>query len=409
MPQKYSETFRARAVRMVLDRLEHDDAPSRYVVIKETAPRLNIAVETLRRWVEQAEINAGKSPGVSSDAQAEIRRLKRENSPTEAGQRDSEVGLSFFRRRARPPHDEMIAFIDLYRDQFGVEPICRTLGATECGFITSRGYLAAKTRPASDRAIRDAQLIEVIARIHQDNYSVYGARKIWHAMAREGWQIGRDQCARLMRAAGLVGVVRGRCPRTTVSSKAADARPDLVNRCFTATGPNRLWVADITYVRTTSGFCYTAFITDVFSRRIVGWATRATMRTEALPLEALEHALSTAKDRALDQLVHHSDRGSQYVSIRYTEHLAEAGVQASVGSVGDSYDNAMAETVNGLYKAELIYARPAWPSVTEVEFATMNWVHWWNHDRIHESLNYRTPVEIENAYHQTHESSPALV
>lgn len=183
---------------------------------------------------------------------------------------------------------------------------------------------------------------------------------------------------------------------------------DLVNRCFTATGPNRLWVADITYVRTTSGFCYTAFITDVFSVADCGMGDQGHVRTEALLLEALEHALSTAQDRALDQLVHHSDRGSQYVSIRYTEHLAEAGVQASVGSVGDSYDNAMAETVNALHKAELIYARPAWPSVTEVEFATMNWVHWWNHDHIHDSLNYRTPVEIENAYHQTHESSPAL-
>lgn len=303
----------------------------------------------------------------------------------------------------------MIAFIDLYRDQFGVESICRTLGATACGFLTSRGYRAAKTRPASDRSLRDEQLVEEISRLHTQNYSVYGARKIWHAMRRGGWDIGRDQCARLMRKAGLCGVIRGRKPRTTVPAPAADGRPDLVNRSFTASGPNRLWVADITYVRTTEGFCYTAFVTDVYSRRIVGWATRATMRTEALPLEALEHALTTAKDHALDGLVHHSDRGSQYVSIRYTEHLAAAGVTASVGSVGDSYDNALAETVNGLYKAELIHARPAWPSVTEVEFATLNWVHWWNTARLHEALDYRTPAEIETTYHQTRAAEPALV
>ncbi len=205
----------------------------------------------------------------------------------------------------------MIAYIDMYRDQFGVELICRTLAATEGGFLTSRGYRAAKTRPASDRQLRDTELIPVIERIHADNYGVYGARKIWHAMRREGWDIGRDQVARLMRTAGLNGVIRGRKPRTTIPSRTPDDRPDLVERRFVADRPNRLWVADITYVRTTAGFCYTAFVTDVFSRKIVGWATRTTMRTEDLPLEALEHALVSAKDQALDGLVHHSDRGSQ--------------------------------------------------------------------------------------------------
>ncbi|GAA1491643.1 transposase InsO family protein [Brachybacterium sacelli] len=301
----------------------------------------------------------------------------------------------------------MIAYIDMYRDQFGVELICRTLAATEGGFITSRGYRAAKTRPASDRDLRDRVLIEEIRRIHAENYGVYGARKIWHAMRREGWDIGRDQCARLMRKAGLHGVIRGRTPRTTQPSPLPDGRPDLVERNFEAPAPNRLWVADITYVRTTSGFCYTAFVIDAFSRRIAGWATRATMRTEDLPLEALEHALIAAKDQAIGGLIHHSDRGSQYVSVRYTEHLAEAGIAASVGSRGDSYDNALAETVNGLYKAELIHARPAWPSVTEVEFATMNWVHWWNHQRLHQALDYSTPIEVEKAYAQTREPSTA--
>lgn len=310
----------------------------------------------------------------------------------------------------------MIAFIDMYRDQFGWgylplagdELICRTLRATECGFLTSRGYRAAKVRRASDRELRDQVLIPQIARIHAENYGVYGARKMWHAMRREGWEIGRDQCARLMRKSGLRGVVRGRTPRTTRPAAVLDHRPDLVERNSRVPGPNRLWVADITYVRTTCGFCYTAFVIDVFSRRIAGWATRSTMRTEDLPLEALEHALVAAKDQATAGLVHHSDRGSQYVSIRYTEHLAQAGIRASVGSRGDSYDNALAETVNGLYKAELIHTRPAWPSVTDVEFATMNWVHWWNHQRLHQALGYQTPAEIETAYDQTQVPTPAL-
>lgn len=302
----------------------------------------------------------------------------------------------------------MIQYIDTYMDRFGVEPICRTLGATEGGFMTSRGYRAAKVRPASNRQIRDKQLIPVIQELHEENYGVYGKRKMWHAMRRAGWDIGREQTGRLMRKAGLSGVRRGRKPITTKPGKNPDLRPDLVDRHFTAAGPNLLWVADITYVRTTFGFCYTAFVTDVFSRKIVGWATRATMTTEALPLEALEHALTSARDQALDELVHHSDRGSQYVSIRYTDRLQDAGIKASVGTVGDSYDNALAETVNGLYKAELIHAKPAWPSVTEVEFETLKWVHWWNTQRLHEALNYRTPEEYEANHHHTTARATAL-
>jgi len=295
----------------------------------------------------------------------------------------------------------MIRYIDMFRDRFGVESICRVLGATDRGFLTSRGYRAAKTRTPSARSVRDAVLIPVVKELHQANYGVYGVRKMWHAMARAGWEIGRDQVARLMRLAGVRGVTRGRKPHTTIAAKVPDHRPDLVNRDFQVDAPNRLWVADITYVRTTHGFCYTAFVTDAFSRKIVGWSTRTTMRTDALPLEALEHALLSAKDQALDGLVHHSDRGSQYVSIRYTEHLAQAGLAASVGTAGDAYDNALAETVNGLYKTELIYARPAWPSATEVEFQTMNWVHWYNTSRLHEALDYQTPTEVEANYHMT--------
>ena len=206
----------------------------------------------------------------------------------------------------------MIAFIDKHREQFGVEAICRTLSATERGFITSRGYRAAKNRAMSARKLRDSILIPEIVRIHRENYSVYGVRKMWHAMRHAGWTIGRDQVARLMKNAGLQGVRRGRKPVTTRPSSAPDHRPDLVERKFTAQCPHELWVADITYVRTVAGFCYTAFITDVFTRKIVGWAVAPSLHTEGLPLLALEHALhSTGAQRKSDGLVHHSDRGSQ--------------------------------------------------------------------------------------------------
>ena len=301
----------------------------------------------------------------------------------------------------------MIAFIDMHRDRFGVEAICRTLGATACGFITSRAYRAAKTRPCSARAMRDEILTEELKRIHVENYSVYGVRKMHQAMTRAGWQVGRDQTARLMRAAGLQGVRRGRKPITTRSASVPDARPDLVERRFTAERPHQLWVADITYVRILTGFCYVAFITDVCSRKIVGWAVSASLHTAGLPLLALEHALlSTGASRGRQGLVHHSDRGAQYVSLAYSDALITAGVTASVGTVGDSYDNALAETVNGLYKAELIHSKRVWESVQAVELATMGWVHWWNTTRLHEALDYRTPTEVEAAYTHHQDSAP---
>ena len=300
----------------------------------------------------------------------------------------------------------MIEYIDAYRDRFGVEAICRTLKETECGFITSRGYRAAKTRAPSARSLSDALLIPELVRVYEDNFSVYGVRKMWKAMQRAGWNIGRDQTARLMKQAGIHGRRRGRTPMTTLRANVPDCRPDLVNRDFTAPAPHRLWVADITYVRTLSGFAYTAFITDVYSRKIVGVATRASMRTDELPLEAFEHALYHAGDLRSEGLVHHSDRGSQYVSIRYGEALAQAGIDPSVGTVGDSYDNALAETVNGLYKTELIYPHRPWASVGEVEIATLRWVHWWNNQRLHQSLGYITPQEMEDAYYQQSHAHP---
>ncbi len=227
------------------------------------------------------------------------------------------------------------------------------------------------------------------------------------AMRRAGWEIGRDQVGRLMKVAGLEGVRRGRKPVTTRPAAEPDARPDLVERRFAAERPNQLWVADITYVRTLAGFCYVAFITDVFTRHIVGWAVSASLHTAGLPLLALEQALlTTGASRGRQGLVHHSDRGSQYVSLAYSDALITAGVTASVGTVGDSFDNALAETVNGLYKAELIHTKRVWDSLQAVELATMGWVHWWNTQRLHQALGYRTPAEVEAAYTHNQDTAP---
>lgn len=300
----------------------------------------------------------------------------------------------------------MIRFIDEHKDRFGVELICRTLGEhLEGGFITSRAYRYAKSRPRSARSIKDEQMIPIIRQVHARNYSVYGAVKMQQALQREGWILGRDQVARLMKLAGVRGVIRGRGVKTTLSRPGRDDRPDLVKRHFQADGSDRLWVADITYVRIRTGFAYTAFVTDVYTRKIVGWAVRSSMKTEALPLEAFNHALAAASGE-MTHLIHHSDRGSQYVSQVYTTRLAQQGIKVSVGTVGDSYDNALAEAVNSLYKTGLIYSR-SWNTAFEVEYETMNWVHWWNTQRLHSSLGLRTPQETEDDYHAVN-TAPVL-
>lgn len=294
----------------------------------------------------------------------------------------------------------MIRFIDEHRNRFSVEFICQTLNThREGGFLSSRGYRQSKARGLSARSLRDAALVEHIRDVHAENYGVYGVRKMWRVLQRQGIDIGREQTARLMRSAGLSGKGKGGAPITTRKPKGPDLRPDLVNREFRVPGPNRLWVADITYVRTRKGFVYTAFVTDVFSRRIVGWALSDSMRTEALPLQALNQAIVYAKETT--GLIHHSDHGSQYVSIVYNERLAEHGIAASTGTVGDSYDNALAENVNGSYKNELIYRRP-WADVVDVEIATFEWVNWWNESRLHQSLGYRTPAEVEAEFWEHH-------
>ena len=286
----------------------------------------------------------------------------------------------------------MTTYIDEHRRSYGVEPICRILA------IAPSSYYAAKTRPPSARAVRDAELSADISRIHAEHFSVYGVRKAWRVLRREGIDVGRDQVGRLMGALGLAGATRTRRIRTTHPAAISQRPADLVERVFAAVAPNRLWVADLTYVWTRTGFVYTAFVTDVFSRAIVGWRVSASLHTE-LALDALEMAIWHRRADDLGNLIHHSDRGVQYLAIRYTERIAEAEAVSSVGSKGDSYDNALAETVNGLYKAELINRHGSWRSVDEVELATARWVHFWNEVRLHSACGDVPPAEFEQAYH----------
>jgi putative transposase len=289
-------------------------------------------------------------------------------------------------------------FIDAHRDRLGVEPICRTLQ------VAPSTYYAARGRPPSARALRDTELKVEIARVHKDNFSVYGARKVWRQLGREGIAVGRDRVARLMRELGIAGVVRGKPRRTTTPAEPVDRPTDLVQRTFTAPAPNRLWVADLTYVATWAGFAYVAFVIDAFSRMIVGWRVATSLRAE-LALDALEMAVWARQDAGLDGLVHHSDRGVQYLAIRYTQRLAAEGAVASVGSKGDSYDNALAEAVNGLYKAELIGRRGPWRGAEQVELATLEWVTWWNQRRLHGAIGDIPPAEHEASYYRQHQQS----
>jgi putative transposase len=293
-------------------------------------------------------------------------------------------------------------FIDAYREEFGVEPICRVLE------VAPSSYYACKARPLSARAVGDAQLKVQISRVYKANFQVYGAEKIWRQLQREGIAVGRDRVARLMRELGIRGMVRGRPRRTTIPAESDQRPADLVNRDFTAPAPNRLWVADLTYVPTWAGFCYAAFIIDAYSRAIVGWRVATTLRA-SLALDALEMAIWARQDAGLDELVHHSDRGGQYLSVRYTQRLADQGAVASVGSRGDSYDNALAEAVNGLYKAELIGPRGPWRTASQVELATLEWVQWWNQRRLHGALGHIPPAEHEALYYRQLQQSKEAV
>ena len=301
--------------------------------------------------------------------------------------------------------EAMIRFVDAYRDNYGVEPICKVLAIAPS---TYHAHVARRAKPetAPARVQRDTLLGVEIKRVFNENFQVYGVRKVWRQLLREGYEVARCTVARLMKKMALQGMIRGRRVRTTVSDKATPCPLDHVNRRFRAPRPNMLWVADFTYVATWSGFVYVAFVIDAYARRIVGWRVSRSAHA-GFVLDALEQALHERKPVSGD-LVHHSDRGVQYISINYTERLAEAGLVPSVGSVGDSYDNALAETINGLYKTEVIHRRGPWRSLEAVEYATLEWVDWFNNRRLLEPIGHVPPAEAETAYYAALEEPAAL-
>jgi putative transposase len=294
-----------------------------------------------------------------------------------------------------------VAFVDSQHEEHGVQPVLQALQDTPAE-IASSTYYAAKTRPASARSVQDTELTALIEQIHTGNYSVYGARKIWHELHRHGVPVARCTVERLMRAAGLRGLLRDKTPRTTRPAAETDRPRDLVKRDFTAGGPNQLWVADLTYVRTAVGWVYAAFVLDVYSCLIVGWQVATSLYTD-LALDALKMAIwrRESQDVDLRKLVHHSDRGVQYRAIRYTQRLAEAGAVASVGSKGDSFDNAMAEAFNSLYKAELVRNTGPWRGLDDLEMAIVEYIDWYNNRRLHGELGHVPPAEYEALHAMT--------
>jgi putative transposase len=295
----------------------------------------------------------------------------------------------------------MVSFIDQHRGEYGVEPICAQLPIAPSTYYKHKAREAEPAR-LPPRVRRDVELSRDIRLVYEENFQVYGARKVWRQLGREQIRVARSTVERLMRSLGLQGVVRGRKCRTTISKDQASYPADRVKRQFAAQRPSELWVADFTYVATWAGFVYVAFVIDVFARRIIGWRVARSMQTD-LVLDALEQALWSRSD--IKGVVHHSDRGSQYLSIRYSERLAEAGVEPSVGSVGDSYDNALAETIIGLYKTEVIHHRGPWRQLDDVEYATLEWVDWFNHRRLLTSIGHLAPAELELMYDRQHQES----
>ncbi|MFM5043260.1 IS3 family transposase [Aeromonas caviae] len=402
---KFSPEVRERAVRMVFD--AKDQYESQWAAIVSIASKIGCTAETLRRWTRQQERNTGQGDGPAGTEAARVKELEREVRELKKANEILRLASAFFAPGgARPPLQVVRAFIDAHRDRLGVEPICRILQVAPSAY---RRYAARQRDPAlrSPRALRDDMLRVEIERVWQVNQQVYGADKVWRQLRREHIAVARCTVERLMRQLGLRGVSRGKAVRTTRPDPAAACPQDRVNRQFVAERPNQLWVSDFTYVSTWQGFVYVAFVVDVFARYIVGWRVSRNMHTEFV-LDALEQAL-WARQPSRDSLIHHSDRGSQYVSIRYSERLAEAGIEPSVGSTGDSYDNALAETINGLYKAEVIHRRGPWKSLEAVELATLEWVAWFNHHRLLAPIGYIPPAEAEANYNRSLSEQAMLV
>ncbi|WP_372365369.1 MULTISPECIES: IS3 family transposase [unclassified Xanthomonas] len=403
---KFSPEVRERAVRMVQE--HRGDYASMWSAIESLAPKIGCVPQTLLEWVKRAEVDAGKRPGVSTSEAQRIKDLERENKELRRANEILKVSSAFFAPGgARPPAEVMYALVDGQRERFGVEPICAVLQIAPSAY---RRHAARQRDPSlrSVRAQRESALMPRIQALWHENLEVYGADKVWKQMHREGQAVARCTVERLMRRLGLRGVRRGKAVRTTVSDTKAPCPLDKVNRQFHADRPNQLWVSDFTYVSTWQGWLYVAFIVDVFARRIVGWQVSQSMTTDFV-LDALEQALYARQPGPDSRLIHHSDRGVQYVSIRYSERLAQAGIEPSVGSKGDSYDNALAETINGLYKAEMIHRRGPWQTRQAVELATLEWVSWFNSRRLLQSIGYIPPAEAEANYYQQLASQAAAM
>ncbi|WP_156513297.1 IS3 family transposase [Bordetella ansorpii] len=393
---KFSPEVRERAVRLVQE--SRSEYPSLWVAVESIAPKIGCSAQTLLTWVKRHEVDSGQREGVTTSERERIKELERENRELRRANDILRTASGFFRAGGARPQAEVVnAYIDRHREVYGVEPICKVLQVASSAY---RRHAARLRDPArrSDRARRDEQLMPHVQRVWQENHRVYGADKVWRQLNREGVMVARCTVERLMRAHGLQGVRRGKRLRTTIADDAASRPMDRVNRQFRAERPNQLWVSDFTYVSTWQGWLYVAFVIDVYARRIVGWRVSKSMTTDFV-LDALEQALYARQPGNDGSLTHHSDRGSQYVSIRYSERLAEAGIEPSVGSRGDSYDNALAETINGLYKAELIHRRAPWKTRESVELATLEWVAWFNHKRLHSSIGYIPPAEAEANYY----------
>ncbi|EBW2169995.1 IS3 family transposase, partial [Salmonella enterica subsp. enterica serovar Enteritidis] len=387
---RFSPEVRQRAIRMVLE--SQDEYDSQWAAICSIAPKIGCTPETLRVWVRQHERDTGGGDGGLTSAERQrLKELERENRELRRSNDILRQASAYF---AKAEFDrlwkKLMPLLDKLREQYGVGPVC-----SELHIAPSTYYHCQQQRHHPDkrsaRAQHDDWLKREIQRVYDENHQVYGVRKVWRQLLREGIRVARCTVARLMAVMGLAGVLRGKKVRTTISRKAV-AAGDRVNRQFVAERPDQLWVADFTYVSTWQGFVYVAFIIDVFAGYIVGWRVSSSMETTFV-LDALEQALWARRPSGT---IHHSDKGSQYVSLAYTERLKEAGLLASTGSTGDSYDNAMAESINGLYKAEVIH-RKSWKNRAEVELATLTWVDWYNNRRLLGRLGHTPPAEAEKA------------
>nr|WP_168200280.1 IS3 family transposase [Escherichia coli] len=389
---RFSPEVRQRAIRMVLE--SQDEYDSQWAAICSIAPKIGCTPETLRVWVRQHERDTGGGDGGLTSAERQrLKELERENRELRRSNDILRQASAYFGEGGvRPPLEKMMPLLDKLREQYGVGPVC-----SELHIAPSTYYHCQQQRHHPDqrsaRAQHDYWLKREIQRVYDENPQVYGVRKVWRQLLREGIRVARCTVARLMAVMGLAGVLRGKKVRTTISRKAV-AAGDRVNRQFVAERPDQLWVADFTYVSTWQGFVYVAFIIDVFAGYIVGWRVSSSMETTFV-LRALEQAWWARRPSGT---IHHSDKGSQYVSLAYTERLKEAGLLASTGSTGDSYDNAMAESINGLYKAEVIH-RKSWKNRAEVELATLTWVDWYNNRRLLGRLGHTPPAEAEKAYY----------